>query len=279
MWSFWSVHMSGEIKGGATRRQMWTMVGAAVIQFAIFIVMALLIFKTIGEQFIGAITFLSSNPTLYTLPAPPVITMLVSVIPGGWFLPAVICLTFLGWLPLVHFIQFIQPIRAFFAMAFDRVLPAKLADVDERTHAPIVGLLVCAVIGAGCLVWAVYSPTFMTVIVIAGVFGVPPIALVGLAAIVFPWVQKDLYRSSPAKAEFLGIPVVSIAGVVAIAAEVLYTIVVFKYGLLPPEQHVLGLIVVGAVIVFAVVVYYIAYFVRRAEGIDLSYAFKQLPPE
>jgi amino acid transporter len=279
MWTFWSVHMSGEIKGGATRQQMWTMVGAALIQYGIFILMALLMFKTIGEQFIGAITFLGSNAEIYTLPAPPVITMLVSIIPGGWLIPFLIVVAFLGWIPLVHFIQFIQPIRAFFAMAFDRVLPAKLADVDERTHAPIVGLIVCAVIGLICLVWAVFSPTFMTVIVIAGLFGVPPIALVGISAIVFPWRLKELYNSSPAKVEFLGIPVVSIAGLVAVLAEVLYTYVVFKFGLLPPPQQGLGLIITGAVIVVSAAIYYIAYFIRKSQGIDLRLLFKELPPE
>ena len=164
-------------------------------------------------------------------------------------------------------------------MAFDRIMPAKLADVDERTHAPIVALLVCAIIGVGCLVWAVYSPTFMTVIVIAGIFGVPPITLVGISAIVFPWVSKDLYKSSPAKAEFLGIPVIVIAGIITVAAEVLYTIVVFQFGLLPPDQIPLGLAVVGGVSALAVIIYYIAYFVRKSQGIDLRYVFKELPPE
>ena len=164
-------------------------------------------------------------------------------------------------------------------MSFDRVFPAKLGDVDERTHAPITALIVCGAIGLVCLVWAVFSPTFMTVIVIAGLFGIPPILLTGISAIVFPWKMKDLYRASPAKVEVFGVPLVAIGGVVAIVAEILYGYVVFKYGLLPPASQPLGIIVVCGVMVLAVVVYLVAKSVRKAQGIDLADVFRELPPE
>jgi hypothetical protein len=54
---------------------------------------------------------------------------------------------------------------------------------------------------------------------------------------------------------------------------------VFKYGLLPPPQQGLGLIITGAVIVVAAAIYYIAYFIRKSQGIDLRLLFKELPPE
>jgi amino acid transporter len=279
MWTWISSYFSGELKGAATRRHAWSMVLAGIIQYVIFFVMIVLLYKTIGEQFIASITFLGSKPDIYLLPAPPIITMLTSVIPGGLIIPLIITVTFLAWIPLVHFIQWVQAIRAFFAMSFDRVFPAKLGDVDERTHAPITALIVCGAIGLVCLAWAVFSPTFMTVIVIAGLFGIPPILLTGISAIVFPWKMKDLYRSSPAKVEVFGVPLVAIGGVVAIAAEILYGYVVFKYGLLPPASQPLGLIVVCGVMVLAVVVYVVAKSVRKSQGIDLADVFRELPPE
>jgi amino acid transporter len=255
------------------------MVWAAVIQYVIFFVMIVLLYKTIGEQFIASITFLGSNAGVYMLPSPPIITLLTSVIPGGLLIPLIIVVTFLAWIPLVHFIQFLIAIRAFFAISFDRVFPAKLGDVDERTHAPVTALIVCCVIGLICLVWAVFSPTFMTVIVIAGLFGIPPILLTGISAMVFPWKMKELYNSSPAKVEVFGVPLVAIAGLVAVVAEILYGYVVFKYGILPPPFQTLGLIVVGGVTLSAIVVYYVAYAVRKSQGIDLRDVFRELPPE
>jgi hypothetical protein len=130
-----------------------------------------------------------------------------------------------------------------------------------------------------CLIWAVFSPTFMTVIVIAGLFGIPPILLVGISAIVFPFRMKELYKSSPGKIEFLGIPLVLISGVVAIFAEILYGYVVFKYGLLPPAQQPAGIAITLGVVVVSVLIYYVAYYVRKRQGIDLGLVFKELPPE
>jgi amino acid transporter len=272
--------MSGEVKGAGTRKHWYAMVLANLVQYVIFIVMTVLLYKTIGEQFIASANFLSTaNPAAYALPAPPYLVLLTSVIPGGFLVPFLISFSFLAWLPLVHFIQFIQCIRAGFAMAFDRVLPAQLGDVNERTHAPITGLIVCAIIGVVCLIWAVYSPTFMTVIVIAGLFGIPPIALVGIAAIVFPYRLKELYETSGAKFEVFGIPLVVVSGVVCILTEILYGYVVFKYGLLPPAQQGAGIAITVGVVVISALIYYVAYYVRKGEGIDLSLVFKELPPE
>ena len=160
MWSWFSVALSGEIKGGATRKQWYAMLWATLIQYAIFIVMTVLLYKTVGQQFIASVNYLSTaNPAAYALPAPPYLVLLTSVIPGGFIVPFLISFAFIAWIPLVHFIQFIQAIRALFAMAFDRVVPAKLGDVNERTHAPITGLIVCTIIGVVCLIWAVFSPT------------------------------------------------------------------------------------------------------------------------
>lgn len=280
MWSWWSVAISGEIKGGATRKQWYAILWATLIQYVIFIVMTLLLYKTVGQQFIASVNYLSTaNPAAYALPSAPYLVLLTSIIPGGFLLPFLISFSFIAWLPLVHFVQFVQPIRAFFAMAFDRVMPGKLGDVNERTHAPITGLVVCTIIGVICLVWAVFSPTFMTVIVIAGLFGIPPIVLVGVSAIVFPYRLKDLYKTSAAKIEILGIPLVAICGVVAILAEVLYGYVVFKYGLLPPASQGAGIVITVAVVVISALIYFVAYFVRKNEGMDISLNFKELPPE
>jgi basic amino acid/polyamine antiporter, APA family len=280
MWSWFSVAFSGEIKGGATRKQWYAMLWATLIQYAIFIVMTLLLYKTVGQQFIASANYLSTaNPAAYALPAPPYLVLLTSVIPGGLIVPFLISFSFIAWIPLVHFIQYIQAIRAQFAMAFDRVVPAKLGDVNERTHAPITSLIVCSIIGLVCLIWAVFSPSFMTVIVIAGLFGIPCITLVGISAIVFPYRMKGLYNSSPGKIEILGIPLVVISGIVAIFAEILYGYVVFKYGLLPPAQQPAGIAITVGVVVISVLIYYVAYYVRKREGIDLSLVFKELPPE
>ena len=120
-----------------------------------------------------------------------------------WSLPSMIANTFM-------------PIRSFFAWSFDRLMPEKLADVNERTHSPVIAIVVVNVIIAGLTIWSVYSNVFQLVlglIVLAGCLGV---VIVGVAAIALPLRRPDLYRSSPANVKFLGIPVLFIVAPLSI---------------------------------------------------------------
>ena len=178
---------SGEIKGGATRKQWYAMLWATLIQYSIFIVMTLLLYKTVGQQFIASVNFLSTaNPAAYALPAPPYLVLLTSVIPGGFILPFIISFSFIAWVPLVHFIQFIQAIRAHFAMAFDRVL--RLSWGRERAHTcpdhepdRLFNYWAC-LLDLGCLLKQFHDSDRHR-----RAFRHPVITLVGISAVVFPY--------------------------------------------------------------------------------------------
>ena len=173
-------------------------------------------------DFIGAVNYVSAvAPDKYGLPMAPMLPLLVSIIPKGVFIPLLIAITFIAWTPLVHFIQMVQPIRALFAWSFDRLLPAKVAEVDERTHAPLVAIIIVTVIGVGFFAWSVWAASFFTALVLAGLAGAGVMIIMGITAIAFPYRNRQLYESSPAKIEVLGVPLCVIAGVVTILAEVL----------------------------------------------------------
>ena len=48
-----------------------------------------------------------------------------------------------------------MPIRSFFAWSFDRLMPEKLSEVDERFHSPVPAILLANVIIAALLIWSV----------------------------------------------------------------------------------------------------------------------------
>ena len=52
-----------------------------------------------------------------------------------------------------------MPIRTVFAWAFDRLLPEKLAEVNERTHSPVPAILLVMGIVTAMLAWSVCRPT------------------------------------------------------------------------------------------------------------------------
>ena len=63
----------------------------------------------------------------------PVLTVLIVGSFLFWSLPAMVGNTFM-------------PMRTVFAWAFDRLLPEKLADVNERTHSPVPAILTVMVL-------------------------------------------------------------------------------------------------------------------------------------
>jgi APA family basic amino acid/polyamine antiporter len=281
MWNFWSVYMSGELRSASNRRrQLSIMFGALVFDVVLLIIGALLLFHVAGYDFMYAVNV---GPKAYAIPSGgfyqflaalsvniPVLTVIILGCFLFWALPSMIANTFM-------------PIRSFFAWSFDRLMPEKLADVNERTHSPVIAIIVVNVIIAALTIWSVYSNVFQLVlglIVLAGCLGV---VIVAAAAIALPIRRPDLYKSSPANVKFLGIPVLWIVAPLSIAIFVALAVVSTQYPALVMNGDSAnfwwipawfgGLIVVGAAL------YYVPRLIRARRGINISFVYKELPPE
>ncbi len=280
MWTWWSVAFTGEVKGAATRRHWYSQLYAAVIQYALLIVMVLLIFNTIGEQFIASANFLYAvAPDKYGLPVAPMLPLLAGIIPGGLIIPWFIVLTFITWTPLIHFIQLVQPVKALFAWSFDRLLPGKIAEVNERTHSPLIAITICGVVSVGFFAWAVWGAGFFELLILAGLCGAVVMFLMGLTAIVFPYLKRDLYRGSPSRMNVGGVPLCTIAGVITVLAMIFVAYIYVTEPRLGMTKPVEGLTMTFGILIGGIVYYYIARAIRARQGINLDYAFKEIPPE
>jgi basic amino acid/polyamine antiporter, APA family len=282
MWNFWSVYMSGELRSASNRRRQLTiMFGALIFDVVLLVIGAALLFHVTGYNFMYAVNVSANKayaipsgafyPFLAALSANiPVITVIILGCYLFWALPSMIANTFM-------------PIRSFFAWSFDRLMPEKLADVNERTHSPIIAIAVVNVIIAALTIWSVYSNVFQLVlglIVLAGCLGV---VIVAAAAIALPLRRPDLYRASPANVKFLGIPVLWIVAPLSIAIFVALAVVSTQYPALVMNGNSAnfwwipawfgGLIVAGALL------YYIPRYIRARRGINVSFVYKELPPE
>jgi hypothetical protein len=71
-----------------------------------------------------------------------------------------IAVSFLFWNLPAMFPNTFMPVRAIFSWSFDRILPSRLSDVSERTHAPIPAIIVASIIVAAILTWSVLSSSF-----------------------------------------------------------------------------------------------------------------------
>ena len=116
--------------------------------------------------------------------------------------------------------------RALLAWSIDGIAPARLSQVSERYHSPVVSILVVAVLAE---IWlAIYAFTTL-VSILSGLLAFSiAFLIVSLTGIAFPWLKREVYERSPAALRVAGIPVISIAAVVGaiFSAFLLYRAIV-----------------------------------------------------
>jgi APA family basic amino acid/polyamine antiporter len=277
------VILPGELKSaGKLRRQLSIMLGALVWDSLFMIIGVLLLYQSAGEKFIASINALAGTPG-YLLPVAPFYNLMASIAANNSIFALLIAVSFLFWNLPAMFPNTFMPVRAIFSWSFDRILPSRLSDVSERTHAPIPAIIVASIIVAGILTWSVLSSSFATLLSMGVLAGVVTIICVSVSAIAFPYRRPDLYRNSPANVRIVGIPLLPVVAVLSIAVMIGLAYLVLSYqqlGIATPQLGPLpGFIFMGALIIIGLVIFFVARFVRARQGINLDLIYKELPPE
>ena len=281
MWNFWSVYMSGELKSASNRRrQLSVMFGALGWDTVLLIIGVLLLFRVAGYNFVYA---LNAASTAYKIPSGPFYPFLASLVFNTPVLTILIMGSFLFWSLPSMIANTFMPIRSFFAWSFDRLMPESLANVNERTHSPVIAILVTNAIIAGLVVWSVLGNQFQLVLGLIVLAGALAVIIVGIAAIALPIRRPDLYRASPANINVLGIPVLYIVGTLSVLEFIGIIVISFINPLSVMNGNradwwwipawLGGLIVGGALL------YYVPRLIRSQQGINIGFVYKELPPE
>jgi basic amino acid/polyamine antiporter, APA family len=282
IWNWWSVYLSGELKSASNRnRQLSIMFGALSWDVIGLVAGVLLIYKVVGYQFmVGANTVPNAA---YVLPTGPFYHFFAGLVVNSNVLTTVIVASFLFWsLPAMVGNTF-MPIRTVFAWAFDRVLPERFADVNERFHSPVPAILLVMVIVTAMLAWSVTATTFQTLLALGVLAGVVCIVIVSVAAFAFPLRRPDLYRGSPANIKLLGIPVLQLVAPLSFAVVAFLTWEAWHYPALALSGNTGNRwqipAFMGGIVIVGLLIYYIARAVRRSQGIDIDLVYQELPPD
>lgn len=281
MWNWWSVYLSGELKGASNRQRHIKIMSTSLLWNVVFLIMGiLLLYRIVGYDFmVGANT---GGNKAYVLPNAPWYHFLASVTLNVPVLTFLIVGSFLFWSLPAMVGNVYQPVRAVFAWSFDRLLPEKLADVNPRTHSPVPAILTVMGLVTAMLIWSVSATTFATWLALGVLAGVVCIVIVAFAAFLFPSRRKDLYLSSPANQKFLGIPVLRIVSPMSALVMVFLVWAVLKYPALAigtPEHAWWVPAFIAGIVVVGLILYYIPKMVRKSQGIDIDLVYKELPPE
>lgn len=188
--------------------------------------------------------------------------------------------------------------RIIFAMAFDRVLPEKLAEVNERWHTPIYAVIVTMIVAfignfAESNVFVdSKSMLFMGSGNIVGKFlndsgGVAAtdiwdalfFFLCAVAGMIFVFRRKDIYERSPFKAG--GPAVVTLVGAIATAANIwfLWQVVQGWPWDYPDGGAWTAWVWTLLIIILSLIVYYYYRSKGKRVGVDYSTIYAEIPPE
>lgn len=281
MWNWWSVYLSGELKGASSKSRHEKIMYSSLTWNVVFLVIGiLLIYHVVGHDFMTAAN--TSGNKAYVIPSAPWYQFLASITLNVPVLTFLIVGSFLFWSLPAMVGNVYQPVRAVFAWSFDRLLPEKLADVNPKTHSPVPAIMTVMGLVTVMLVWSVKATTFATWLALGVLAGVVCIIIVAIAAFTFPSRRKDLYDNSPANSKFMGIPVLRIVSPLSILVMVFLVWAVLKYPALAIGSTKNAWWVpafIGGIVVVGLLLYYIPKAVRKSQGIDIDLVYQELPPE
>jgi len=274
----WTGYFAGEIKN-VRRTAITSIIGALVISAVLYVLATFLVYNTYGFANFGSIVYLGFNTQNSPLGFAPYLPALVKFLALPSFLQVFVAFCFvlsvLWWTPT----GFLIATRNLFAWSFDRLAPARVAEVNDRLHTPVVATVVVAVWIEVLNYLNIYQGLSALLINVIAVMAVAFIA-VALAAIVMPFTRPDLFNSAPSmvRASIGGVPWLTIAGVVMLLswAFVLYvTFATTAFGQVAP----ISMIEAFAVPILGALYYLVIRLVRERQGIHLKAAFQEIPPE
>jgi len=289
-WATYSSQQNGEIKSaGSFRSQAFIIVGALILTGVLLAVLAWVLENTVGSEFlyvagagywsgVGEATLAGSylwpNIIATALANHVLVTLLIA---AGFIL---------NGHQIVHNC-YIGMTRVMLAMSFDRLLPEWVSRVSERLHTP-VNAHVAYFLASIPVIWLYNTFTYgegdgtvtWTSLTLGVTFACGYVFVAtALAGALLPFRARSAYEASPGSAYTLGgMPLVTVVGLLGAAFGV-----VFLYLFLTNEQlgltSQLAYTVVGGVLLFSAAWYLIAKTLRRQSGVDVSYAFREIPPE
>jgi len=280
-WATYSAQQNGEIKNARSfNSQAFIIVGSLIFTGILLAILAVALEKAVGSDFLyvaaagynglGEATiegfYLWPNMISVALTASPIIVLVIGI---GYILNSH---------QIVHNC-YIGMTRVMVAMSLDRLLPEWVSRVDERFHTPVNAHIAYFVASIPVILvynlWGAWYDLTLGVTFACGYVFV----ITCLAGALLPYRAKDVYEASPgAKYKIGNTPLVTILGFVGFVfggVMVMLFMLYPQYGL----TSTLAYIVVFGVLAVSAIWYFLAKNAQKAKGINVDFAFKEIPPE
>jgi len=275
--------VAGEVKVPTKTQMLGTVLGTIFVVFYYTAISATM--YAACDPFIRAYTFnfIYGYWDEYTITprVTPTIPLFAGILTQNLGLATFYAVAAALWLWNVIPTFFIYLSRFIFAWAFDRVFPMFFAKVHPTLRSPIYANLLVLILGIiACLLcwgWWIYK-VFTLLDNVACLGWIFPDMFVSLAATVAPIVRPDVYKESPISTwKILGIPVISIVGILSFAgiSLIIYMVIgtLTPGGIATPDIMLfVGMIAIGLIICTAF------WYRNIKKGIPVSEIYRAIPP-
>lgn len=289
-WATYSTQQNGEIKEARSfQSQAFIIVGSLIVTGLLLALLALVLERAITTEFLyvagagywSGVAEATFNG-IYLWP-----NIIAIAVAGS---PLVVLLISFGFIMNGHQIVhncYIGMTRVMVAMSLDRLLPEQVSRVSERFHTPVNAHVIYFlasipvillynnfVYGTGddTTTWA--SLTLGVTFACGYVF-----VATALAGALMPFRAKALYEASPGSAYTVaGFPLVTLVGLLGFVTGCIFLYLFATNAELGLNSE-LAYRVVGGVLLFSAIWYVVTKLVRRSSGINVDYAFREIPPE
>ena len=281
-WATYSAQQNGEIKNARSfQSQMFIIVGSLVFTGILLAILAAALEKAVGTEF------------LYVAGAGYWSGVGEATVAGFWLWPNIIAVALtaspliviiigLGYILNSHQIVhncYIGMTRVMVAMSLDRLLPEAVSKVDEKRHTPANAHWIYFIASIPVILvynlWGAWAGLTLGVTFACGYVFV----VTCLAGALLPYRAKDVYEASPgAKYKVGNIPLVTILGIIGFVLGGAMVLMFMFYSQLGLTSTLAYTVVFGVLLVSAIW-YFVAKNAQKSKGINVDYAFKEIPPE
>ncbi|HEX6270719.1 MAG TPA: APC family permease, partial [Anaerolineales bacterium] len=281
-WATYSAQQNGEIKNARSfNSQLFIIVGSLIFTGILLATLAAALEKAVGTEFlyvagagywsgVGEATiagfWLWPNIIAVALTASPFIVLLIGI---GYILNSH---------QIVHNC-YIGMTRVMVAMSLDRLLPEQISKVDEKLHTPVNAHLAYFVASIPVILLYNLHPNWVA-LTLGVTFACGYVFVITcLAGALLPYRAKDVYEASPgAKYKVGNIPLVTILGFIGFVLGGVMVLMFMFYAQLGLTSTLAYAVVFG-VLAFSAAWYFIVRYTRKSKGINVDFAFKEIPPE
>lgn len=281
IWGFsWAAYPAGELRN-ATKNITYSQAAAIGISIVLYIAVWVLSKKALGETFLNAANYVATNyPAQYPIPDQPSLVLYTTMLTSNGFLKVIITLVPLFAEMAIVLTYLLTTSRIIFGLSFDRILPSRLASVNDRTATPIpailltmVTIMIVTIIAITTSFLSVWSNGTLDLAIIYTVLSV--------AGALMPFLKPNLYAASPKviQGKIGGLPAITIVGALSALFSLYIVYLAFQQPLVVGPIGWQSVTATIGVFVLGLLVYFVARMYWRPRGIDPALAMVEIPPE